>query len=410
MKKFFTILAAFGMSYAATAGTLPTASATLISHPNTHMTPVSRAAGSRALTCDTLLNLNLATSDTNASIFGFQAPNVGYVTGSGALSNNGTFVTITSVGEKFTAPAAGSYVTGASVFMQAILNHTHADSILPLTAYIYDTTGTSLRGTPGPGAPIDSATSSIASVLAFGAANFSFTHQATIAGKGFFIMVKLPQVAGDTLIVISNDNTTNNGKAWLGLSVGFISLDSLSRGGIHLGTYIFADVCKNVVTCPTITVAAAQVGTTTSATATPTGGATPYTYAWSTTPAQTTATATGLTVGTTYNVTATDHNGCTGVGHVTIAPNGITNIAGITEFSVYPNPSNGVFTASISLESASDVTISVVDMTGNKVYESTDKASKDITKQINLGSVAAGIYIVNVKTANGTTNQRISVK
>lgn len=46
------------------------------------------------------------------------------------------------------------------------------------------------------------------------------------------------------------------------------------------------------------------------ATATPAGGTTPYTYLWDDPGAQTSATATGLDVGT-YNVTVTDFNGCT---------------------------------------------------------------------------------------------------
>lgn len=47
-----------------------------------------------------------------------------------------------------------------------------------------------------------------------------------------------------------------------------------------------------------------------SATVTASGATSPYTYAWSTTPSQTTSTATGITAGI-YTVTVTDANGCT---------------------------------------------------------------------------------------------------
>ena len=47
-----------------------------------------------------------------------------------------------------------------------------------------------------------------------------------------------------------------------------------------------------------------------SATVTPAGGATPFTYSWTTTPIQTTQTATGLAAGT-YTATVTDNNGLT---------------------------------------------------------------------------------------------------
>ncbi len=56
------------------------------------------------------------------------------------------------------------------------------------------------------------------------------------------------------------------------------------------------------------------------ATVTPTGGTTPYTYLWNTTPAKTTATITGLSGGL-YSVTVTDNNGCTTVQSLRLVPN-----------------------------------------------------------------------------------------
>ncbi len=52
-------------------------------------------------------------------------------------------------------------------------------------------------------------------------------------------------------------------------------------------------------------------------TATPVGGCSSYTYLWNTTPAQSTAIATGLSAGT-YDVTVTDGNGCTATESITI--------------------------------------------------------------------------------------------
>src|SRR5204862_3667924 len=58
-------------------------------------------------------------------------------------------------------------------------------------------------------------------------------------------------------------------------------------------------------------------GATGSATVAVTGGTPGYTYSWNTTPVQTTATATGLVVGS-YLVTVTDANSCTTTAPVTI--------------------------------------------------------------------------------------------
>ena len=74
------------------------------------------------------------------------------------------------------------------------------------------------------------------------------------------------------------------------------------------------------VTGPTVTTAATPVGcagNNGTATATVSGGATPYTYSWNTTPVQTTATATNLPAGN-YTVTVTDNAGCTATGTVTV--------------------------------------------------------------------------------------------
>ncbi|MES2620894.1 MAG: hypothetical protein V4615_08580, partial [Bacteroidota bacterium] len=61
------------------------------------------------------------------------------------------------------------------------------------------------------------------------------------------------------------------------------------------------------------------------ATAQPQGGVPPFTYIWNTTPAQTTATATGLVPGT-YSVSVTDSAGCQRTGTVQIINGGCNNV------------------------------------------------------------------------------------
>jgi gliding motility-associated-like protein len=72
---------------------------------------------------------------------------------------------------------------------------------------------------------------------------------------------------------------------------------------------------------PTIAVSNTNVscngGNNGTATANPTGGTSPYTYSWSTSPVQNTQTANGLSAGN-YTVTVTDGNGCTSFQTVTV--------------------------------------------------------------------------------------------
>jgi len=80
-----------------------------------------------------------------------------------------------------------------------------------------------------------------------------------------------------------------------------------------------------------------------SATANVSGGTLPYTYLWNPSGAAT-AIATGLSADTFY-VTVTDANGCTLSDTAVVScPNAISQPYSLNKFSVYPNPTTGVFT------------------------------------------------------------------
>lgn len=90
----------------------------------------------------------------------------------------------------------------------------------------------------------------------------------------------------------------------------------------------------------------AGVGT---ATVNVTGGTSPYTYQWSTSPQQTTATATGLIAGL-YFVTVTDANGCKSINSITVQNTMVNGIQQISTgaIQVYPNPFNGSFSIALT--------------------------------------------------------------
>lgn len=339
MKKIFTMItvcAATLAMHTASAGTFPTNVGKINSNEKVATPSVGYANPAlRAVTCDTLIN---ETARDTAFIFLSDTPNIGYFSGNGAFDIGGTFAPTLGIGEKFTAPSTGMHVTGAFVvFGKPVIKST--DSSKVVTAYVYDTTGTSLAFNEyAPGSVLDSATTTLRAIAASGQVFFTFTHHAAIAGKGFFVTVAFPQVTGDTIEVATNQGTTGDGHAYIEVSYTgqhiWASYDSVSNG--EIGAYIIPIVC---------------------------------------TPAS-----------------------------------GIENINGVSNFNLFPNPSNGIFTAALNLESASDVTITVLDITGNKIYESTETSVKDINKQIDLSSAAAGLYFVNVKTATGSVNQRIVIK
>lgn len=121
------------------------------------------------------------------------------------------------------------------------------------------------------------------------------------------------------------------------------------------------------------------------ATASPSAGTTPYTYVWNTTPAQSTATATGLAAGT-YRVTVTDANGCTVVGTAVVGTN--------------PGALSAITSSTPATCTASDGTVSVTASNGATPY----LYSWNTTPAASTASVsgqAAGNYSVTVTDANG---------
>jgi gliding motility-associated-like protein len=128
----------------------------------------------------------------------------------------------------------------------------------------------------------------------------------------------------------------------------------------------------------------AKTGT---ATATPAGGTSPYTYSWNTTPVQTAATATGLDGGS-YTVIVTDANGCTQNASVTISQPAALSVT-TTQTNVLCNgQSNGTATA--------------VPAGGTGPYSYSWNTLPVQTTATATG-LAAGSYTVTVTDANGCT-------
>lgn len=151
------------------------------------------------------------------------------------------------------------------------------------------------------------------------------------------------------------------------------------------------------------------VGTSTntgSATSFTFGGQPPYNYQWSTG-------ASGifidnLTQGT-YTVTVTDANGCTGeeifeVGEFTSTtlPNDIEKL------DIFPNPSTGKFTVGLDLIQSQDVSLSIFNIQGQRVFQSLSNGNI-ISFNVNLEDHAAGTYLVMIKTKAGTVVRKIAI-
>ena len=171
-------------------------------------------------------------------------------------------------------------------------------------------------------------------------------------------------------------------------------------GSLVAGTYTFTVKDANNCTATlsvTITQPAILAGATTptnvlcnggntgSATISITGGTSPYLYTWNTSPAQYTATATGLTVGS-YSVAITDSNGCA-----------LTKTVVITQ----PNVVNGTVTGTnVTCNGGNNGTATATGSGGTAPYTYTWN-----TSPVQYGSAAIGLiadtFAVNIVDANG---------
>jgi uncharacterized repeat protein (TIGR01451 family) len=120
-----------------------------------------------------------------------------------------------------------------------------------------------------------------------------------------------------------------------------------------------------------------------SGTVTVSGGTAPFTYAWSTTPAQSTATATGLTVGT-YTVTVTDATGVNATAQIVIN-------------ALNPTPAVLVNATVTTMCSGNPTTVSA---TGGGTYS---WSSGQTTNSFSVSPLVSTTYTVTVTGAGGCT-------
>lgn len=139
-----------------------------------------------------------------------------------------------------------------------------------------------------------------------------------------------------------------------------------------------------------------------------TGGTAPYTYLWNT--MATTDNLSNLSAGT-YVVEVTDANGCVSTSSFVVEQElSIDQLASGT-YTLYPNPSNGLMTFELKNVPASDLFISVCDLSGKNVFtEGTQSNTNTFQKQIDLSHLTNGQYILKIQTSTGVIIEKITIQ
>lgn len=94
----------------------------------------------------------------------------------------------------------------------------------------------------------------------------------------------------------------------------------------------------------------------------------------------------------------------------------VTICTGIDEYDLtdritaYPNPSHGEFTLGIRLPGTAEVSMSIIDLTGRKVYErSLGKVSGEVIKTVKIPNAMAGVYGLTLEIGDRKYFKRLTV-
>lgn len=78
---------------------------------------------------------------------------------------------------------------------------------------------------------------------------------------------------------------------------------------------------------------------------------------------------------------------------------------------IYPNPSNGEITLEIEQKGENDIKIEIFNITGQLVYTETIKKQPGIVKkELNIGNLAKGLYVVNIRSGEATSSKKIIIQ
>lgn len=81
------------------------------------------------------------------------------------------------------------------------------------------------------------------------------------------------------------------------------------------------------------------------------------------------------------------------------------------DIAIYPNPSNGVFTISVSNLEANKIELRILNVIGNEIHRETlTRTEPKLTRTINLDRYAKGLYYVKLEADNYSAVRRVVIK
>ncbi len=89
---------------------------------------------------------------------------------------------------------------------------------------------------------------------------------------------------------------------------------------------------------------------------------------------------------------------------------GIAEIPEIFDFTVYPNPGNGLFHLELRMNRSSDVSIMATDALGKQVFLRSKSVITDLIEPIDLRHLSEGVYLLHLSTNEQIITKRIVIR
>ena len=118
----------------------------------------------------------------------------------------------------------------------------------------------------------------------------------------------------------------------------------------------------------------------------------------------------GLSTGT-YTLIVTDENGCSATEMVTVELIIATEEpSDLLAYQVFPNPTSGNLNISVNGKTANPLNIEIWDVQGNKILFIPFDAQTSFLESIDLGNMAAGLYIIKLQFGRAMITEKIVLK
>ena len=86
----------------------------------------------------------------------------------------------------------------------------------------------------------------------------------------------------------------------------------------------------------------------------------------------------------------------------------VQEIDALTNFEVYPNPTEDMINVNIDFDQNQTFTISVIDVLGNRVRSMGNYTGNSLNESFNVTDLASGIYLLSIQTAEGQNTLRFT--